>query len=49
MQVAPTLYVHISVFFSGEKSPDFYFKKTLATTTKEKKKGGLSNFNHLKV
>jgi hypothetical protein len=48
MQVVPTLYVHISVLFSGEKSPDFYFKKTLATNTKGKKKG-VSNFNHLKV
>jgi hypothetical protein len=28
-------------FFIGEKSSDFYFKKTLATTTKEKK--GISN------
>jgi len=47
MQVAPTLYVHISGFFSGKKSPDFYFLKTLATTTKEEK--GVSNLNSLKV
>jgi len=26
-----------SVLFSGEKLPEFYFKKTLATTTKEKR------------
>jgi hypothetical protein len=39
MQVAPTLYVHINVFFSHEKLPDFYSKKTLATTTKDKKGG----------
>jgi len=28
-----------SNFFSNEKSLDLYFEKTLATTTKEKKKG----------
>jgi hypothetical protein len=30
-----------SVLFSGKKLSEFYFKKTLATTTKEKK--GVSN------